>query len=70
MLVLTRKTGEEIRIGSAINVRVLSVSGHRVKLGVSGPRDIRVIRPEICQDVPPATQERSPTSNSKGKIHA
>jgi carbon storage regulator len=66
MLVLTRKIGEEIRIGSAINVRVLSVSGHRVKLGVSGPRDVRVIRAEIRQGVPPDTQERSPTSNSQG----
>ena len=44
MLVLLRKTGEEIQIGSAINVRVLTVSKHRVKLGVSGPRDVSVMR--------------------------
>ncbi len=69
MLVLTRKTGDEIWIGSAINVRVLSVSGHRVKLGVSGPRDVRVIRAEICQELPPDTQERPPTSHSQVKTH-
>jgi carbon storage regulator len=63
MLVLTRKTGEEIQIGSAINVKVLTVSRHRVKLGVSGPRAVPVVRAEMRQDVPPDTQERSPTSS-------
>ncbi len=62
MLVLLRKTGEEIQIGSAINVRVLTVSKHRVKLGVSGPRDVSVMRAEICQGVPPDAPEPPPTS--------
>jgi carbon storage regulator len=69
MLVLTRKTGEEIRIGSTINVRVLTVSRHRVKLGIFGPRDVSVMRAEICQDVPPDTQQRSPTASLRGKTH-
>jgi carbon storage regulator len=63
MLVLTRKTGEEIQIGAAINVRVLTVSRHRVKLGVSGPRDVSIMRAELCQDVPRDTQERFPASS-------
>ena len=70
MLVLTRKIGEEIWIGSAINVKVLTVSRHRVRLGVSGPRDVPVVRAELRQDVPPDTEERSPTSSSRGKTHA
>ena len=39
MLILTRKTGEEIQIGLTINIRVLTLSRRRVKLGVSGPRE-------------------------------
>ena len=70
MLVLTRETGEEIRVGSVISVKVLSVSRNRVKLGVSGPRDVPVLRAEICQDVPLDTQERFPASKLQGKIHA
>jgi carbon storage regulator CsrA len=62
MLVLLRRIGEEIQIGSAINVRVLTVSKHRVKLGVSGPGEVSVMRAEICEDVPSDTPEPPPTS--------
>ena len=37
MLVLGRKSGEEIVIGRDITVTVLQVHGNRVKLGVAGP---------------------------------
>lgn len=47
MLVLLRRIGEEIQIGSAINVRVLTVSKHRVKLGVSGPGEVSVMRGDM-----------------------
>jgi carbon storage regulator len=47
MLVLSRKIGEEIRIGSSMNLSVLAISGGRVKLGISGPRAIRVARAEL-----------------------
>lgn len=48
MLVLTRKLGESVCVGSALVVKVLSVQGGRVKLGFSGPPDIVVQRSEIC----------------------
>ena len=51
MLVLSRRTGEEIRIGSSLNLRVLGISRDRVKLGISGPREIPVVRAEL----PPRT---------------
>ena len=47
MLVLSRKIGEEIRIGSCMNLSVLGISGGRVKLGISGPRAIRVAHAEL-----------------------
>ena len=47
MLVLSRKAGEEIQIGPAINVVVLAISKSRVKLGVSGPRSVVVVRAEV-----------------------
>jgi carbon storage regulator len=48
MLVLTRKIGESISIGPALEVKVLAVHGGRVKLGFSGPPEIAVQRSEIC----------------------
>ena len=46
MLVLTRKIGEEIRIGDDITVKVTSVQGGRVKLGIDAPRHRKITRPE------------------------
>ena len=48
MLVLTRKIDQEIVISGNIYVRVLSVSRGRVKLGVSAPIDVKVLRAELC----------------------
>ena len=47
MLVLTRKIGEQIRIGDNVTVRVLEVRGSQVRLGVDAPADVRIFREEI-----------------------
>ena len=47
MLVLTRKIGEQIRIGDTVTVRVLEVRGSQVRLGVEAPADVRIYREEI-----------------------
>jgi len=49
MLVLSRKQGEKIRIGSEIEVVVLEVRGNRVKLGISGPQEIPIHRQEVYE---------------------
>ena len=47
MLVLTRRTGEEIIIAGTIRIELLEVHGERVRIGVSAPPSIRVDRAEI-----------------------
>ncbi|WP_227394289.1 carbon storage regulator CsrA [Jeotgalibacillus aurantiacus] len=47
MLVLTRKTGEAIRIGNDIELTVLSVSGDQVKLGIHAPKHVDIHRKEV-----------------------
>lgn len=47
MLVLSRKTGEFIRIGEDIRVTVVEVRGDQVRLGIAAPRDVAVHRSEI-----------------------
>ena len=49
MLVLSRKTGERIAIGDAVTVTVLRLSNGRVKLGITAPDDVSVLRTEINQ---------------------
>ena len=47
MLVVTRKTDESLIIADNIEIMVLEVSKDRVKLGVSAPRDVKIIRNEL-----------------------
>jgi carbon storage regulator len=51
MLVLTRKTAESIVIGDGIEIRVLEISGGRVRLGVTAPADVPVHRSEVAARV-------------------
>lgn len=46
MLVLKRKVEESVTIDSNIKVKVLSITGESVNLGVDAPREIKVLRTE------------------------
>jgi carbon storage regulator len=48
MLVLTRKTGQQIVIDGNIRITVTSCGDGRVRLGIEAPRDVRVDRGEIA----------------------
>jgi carbon storage regulator len=50
MLVLTRKPGEAVVINGDIEVRVLSVQGNRVRLGVEAPADVSIRRRELVAE--------------------
>lgn len=47
MLVLTRKTDEQILIGDDIKITLIRVRGNSVRIGVDAPRDVRVVRGEL-----------------------
>jgi len=47
MLVLTRRIEEEVIIGDDIRVTVLSIQGNTVRLGLTAPRSVRVMRLEL-----------------------
>jgi len=51
MLILTRKSGEMIRIGDAVTVRVLEIRGNQVRLGVEAPGDVRIYREEVYRAI-------------------
>ena len=51
MLILTRRTGEKIMIGSNITVTILGVQGDQVRIGVDAPSDVAVHREEIYERI-------------------
>ena len=44
MLVLSRKQHEDILVGEGITIRVLAISGSKVRLGIDCPKDIPILR--------------------------
>lgn len=50
MLVLTRKKEQSIIIGDDVEIMVLGVSGDKVRLGITAPREIEVFRKEVIAD--------------------
>jgi len=51
MLILTRREGETIRIGDDIEVKILSVKGNQVRLGITAPEEVSVHRQEIYERI-------------------
>ena len=47
MLVLSRKSGETIRIGRDIILQIRRVTGNRVVLAIKAPRNVRILRGEL-----------------------
>ena len=65
MLVLTRNADEELVIDGQIRVRVLSIDGGRVRLGISAPRSVPVMRSELTPKMPQTM--RSTPSECRGR---
>lgn len=47
MLVLSRKENESIVIGDNITIRVVKISGGRVRLGITADKSVNVRRAEV-----------------------
>jgi carbon storage regulator len=59
MLVLSRKTNESIVIGDDIQIKVISIEGDMVRLGIEAPRDVGVYRKEIYITIKEQNQQAS-----------
>lgn len=60
MLVLSRKEAERIRVGDAITVTVVRVSGDKVRIGIEAPSNVVVLRDELETFETPQPQAATP----------
>lgn len=67
MLVLTRKSGQRIRIGESVAVTLLEVRGDRVRIGLEAPREIKIRRGEVHDRI---SRDRAAGDRSVGLITA
>lgn len=64
MLVLSRKKSEAIQLGESIQVTVIKVSGDKVRIGITAPPDMVILRRELT----PAEKQRIAELNSSDEI--
>ncbi len=47
MLIVTRKSGQSVMIGTEVTVTVVSIKGNQVRIGVMAPKSVSVHREEV-----------------------
>jgi carbon storage regulator len=63
MLILTRKIDQGIIISGNILVRVLGVERDRVKIGISAPGEVTVLRQELWHEEEHPWEQKSNNGN-------
>lgn len=66
MLVLSRKQGEQIKIGEGITITVLGMRGGVIKIGIDAPPHLRILRGELIEwmnATPQESVEHAPSHN-------
>jgi carbon storage regulator CsrA len=64
LLILARKVNQGIWIEGNILIKVLEVERDRVKLGISAPQDIKVMRQELLTETSYPFEEREENVNN------
>ncbi len=65
MLVLSRKTNQQIIIGDDIRITLLRIEGNKVRIGIDAPKQIRVLRGELNSERPVTADD---SIHSEGQI--
>ena len=68
MLILSRRPGESLTIGDDVVVTVVSVSGNQIRLGITAPREVRVLREEIYKVLREENQAAVRAPDSKNRL--
>lgn len=63
MLIITRRPGETIMVGDEIAVTVVSMTGGEVRIGITAPREQRILRSQIYGRDP-----KAPTAHERARV--
>jgi carbon storage regulator len=67
MLVVSRKQDESIVIGNEIEIVIVRIDRHNVRIGIKAPRSVSVHRKEVFEEI---RQENLEATKQAGKVNA
>lgn len=71
MLVLSRRIGESVVVGTDVVVTILEVRGDIVRVGIQAPRDVPVHRKEVFEAIEAANKDAaSPEADAVAALTA
>jgi carbon storage regulator len=59
MLILSRKENQSIMIGEDVEITVVSIKGDHIKLGIQAPKNVKVYRKELYDEIQAANIQAS-----------
>jgi carbon storage regulator len=68
MLVLTRRGGEEIKIGNNVTVLVVKIGAGKVRIGIKAPKELPVHRAEFAEKLLAEGNPRPLTETSHDRL--
>jgi carbon storage regulator len=69
MLVLSRKTSQQVMIGTDIRITIVRIDRNQVRLGIDAPAGVSILRNELVQ-VPPTPADPARPEANAGRIRS
>lgn len=64
MLVLTRQKNQTIKLGDDVSITIVDIDGDRVRIGIDAPKNLRIMRAEILEEVRQTNKEAVQSNTS------
>ena len=61
MLILSRKINEILRVGDDVTIKILSIKGSQVRIGIEAPRDVSIHREEVYHRIADEKKDQQPS---------
>ena len=69
MLILSRKIDEILRVGDDVTIKILSIKGSQVRIGIEAPRNVSIHREEVYNRIADEKKDQKPSQASHHAVY-